>query len=149
MARVLIVEDEATDRAILANLLERMGHEVHFASDGEEAFKTYLKNSIEIIVTDLNMPHVDGLELIGAVRALFSGAEIIAVSGKGADLLDAARKAGARAALSKPIDPQELRKAIAAAAPDSVGRGKKDVESWLQATSHSSSLSRTTPTKLR
>ena len=48
MARVLIVEDEPTDRVILANLLERMGHEVYVASDGEEGFKTYLKNRIEI-----------------------------------------------------------------------------------------------------
>ena len=113
MARVLIVEDEPTDRVILANLLERMGHAVYFASDGEEAFKTYLKNSIEIIVTDLNMPHVDGLEFIGAVRALFSQAVIIAVSGKGPELLAEAERKGAFAALSKPIDPETLRKAIA------------------------------------
>ena len=128
MARVLIVEDEPTDRVILANLLERMGHEVHFASDGEEAFKTYLKNSIEIIITDLNMPHVDGLEFIGAVRALLPEPVIITVSGKGADLLDAALRAGARAALSKPVDPWELLEAILAVTPDSSGRGKKDVQ---------------------
>ncbi len=127
MARVLIVEDEPTDRVILANLLERMGHEVYLASDGEEALKTYLKNSIEIIITDLNMPHVDGLEFIGAVRALFPRAVIIAVSGKGPELLAEAERKGAFAALSKPIDPQELRKAIAEAAPDSLDRRKEDV----------------------
>ena len=127
MARVLIVEDEATDRVILAELLERMGHEIHFASDGEEAFKTYLKNSIEIIITDLSMPNVDGLELIGSVRALFSKAVIIAVSGKGPELLAEAERKGAIAALSKPVDPQELRKAIAEAAADSSSRRKEDV----------------------
>ncbi len=126
MARVLIVEDERTDRVILAELLERMGHEVYFASDGEEAFKTYLKNSIEIIITDLNMPHVDGLEFIGAVGALFPRAVIIAVSGKGPELLAEAESKGAFAALSKPVDPQELRKAIEAA-PDSLARRKEDV----------------------
>ena len=127
MARVLVVEDEPTNRVILAKLLERMGHEVYLASDGEEAFKTYLKNSIEIIITDLNMPHVDGLEFIGAVRALFPRAVIIAVSGKGPELLAEAERKGAFAALSKPIDPQELRKAIAEAATDSLGRRKEDV----------------------
>ena len=127
MARVLIVEDEPTDRVILAKLLERMGHEVFFASDCEEAFKTYLKNSIEIIITDLNMPHVDGLEFIGAVRALFPRAVIIAVSGKGQLLLDEAERMGAFATFSKPIDPQGLRKAIAEAASDSLGRRKEDV----------------------
>ena len=127
MARILIVEDETTDRAILANLLEGRGHEVYFASDGEEAYKTYVKNSIEIIITDLNMANVDGLELIEAVRALFPEAMIIAVSGKGPDLLDAAVRAGARMALSKPIHPQKLLKAIAEAASESLGRRKKIV----------------------
>ncbi len=120
MARVLVVEDEPTDRVILAELLERMGHDVYFASDGEEAFKTYLQNRIEIVITDLNMPHVDGLEFIEAVLALFPEAVIIAVSGKGPDELDAAQNAGARVALSKPIDPWELLKAILEVAPDSV-----------------------------
>ncbi len=127
MARVLIVEDEPTDRVLLAQLLDRTGHEVYFASDGEEAFKTYLKNNIEIIITDLNMPHVDGLEFIESVRALFPEAVIIAVSGKGPDQLDAARSAGARLALSKPIHPQKLLKAIAEAAHDSLGRWKDDL----------------------
>ena len=107
MARVLIVEDEPTDRIILAELLERMGHDIYFASGGEEAFKTYLKNSIEIIITDLNMPNVDGLEFIGSVRALFSSAAIIAVSGKGPELLAEAESKGAFAALSKPVDPHD------------------------------------------
>ena len=128
MARVLVVEDEPTDRVILAALLERMGHDVYFASDGEEAFKTYLSNDLEIVITDLNMPHVDGLEFIEAVTALLPRAVIIAVSGKGPDLLDAARSAGALVALSKPIDPQELREAIAeVASRTSPGRRKEDV----------------------
>ncbi len=126
MARVLVVEDEPTDRAILAKLLEGTGHEVYFASDGEEAYKTYLKNSIEIIITDLKMPHVDGLVFIKAVRALFPEAVIIAVSGKGQDQLDAALSAGARVAFSKPIHPQKLLKAIAEATQDSLGRRKKE-----------------------
>ena len=113
MARLLVVEDEPTDRVILVKLLERMGHEVYVASDGEEAFKTYLKNSIEIIITDLEMPRVDGLEFIETVLALFPRAVIIAVSGKGQILLDEAKRMGAFMAFSKPIDPQELRDAVA------------------------------------
>ncbi len=120
MARVLVVDDEQMDQVILEKLLEQAGHEVYFASDGEQAFKTYLKNSIEIIITDLNMPHVDGLEFIEAVRALFPRAVIIAVSGKGQMVLDEAERIGAFAAFSKPIDPWELLKAILETAPDSL-----------------------------
>ncbi len=129
MARVLIVEDEPTDRVILARLVEQAGHEVYFASEGEEAYKTYLKNSIEIVITDLQMPHVDGLVFIVELKSLFPDVPVIAVSGKGPELLDAALSAGARVALSKPIHPQKLLKAIAEATQDSPGRRKKeDVE---------------------
>ena len=118
MARVLVVEDEQTDRMILAGIVERMGHEVYFASDGEQAFKTYVRMSIDVVVTDLVMPHVDGLEFIVALRTLFPDAQVIAVSGKGPKLLAAARRKGARAALSKPVDPDRLSKAITKAVPD-------------------------------
>ena len=118
MARVLVVEDEQTDRMILAGIVEGMGHEVYFASDGEQAFKTYMRMSIDVVVTDLLMPHVDGLEFIVALRTLFPDAQVIAVSGKGPKLLAAARKRGARAAFSKPVDPDRLSKAITKAVPN-------------------------------
>jgi CheY-like chemotaxis protein len=127
VARVLIVEDEITDLVVLRNIVEGAGHEVYVASDGEEAFKTYLKNNIEIIITDLEMPRVDGLEFIESVRALCPRAAIIAVSGKGQTVLDEAKRRGAFMAFSKPVDPQELRKAIAEADPDSMGRKREDV----------------------
>ena len=119
MARVLVVEDEQTDRLILAGIVEGMGHEVYFASDGEQAFKTYMRMSIDVVVTDLLMPNVDGLEFIVALKTLFPDAPIIAVSGKGPELLATAEKKGALVALSKPVDPQELLEAISRAAPDS------------------------------
>ena len=120
MARVLVVDDEQADQVILERFLEQAGHEVYFASDGELAFKSYLKNNIEIIITDLNMPNVDGLEFIESVLALFPDAVIIAVSGKEPDELEAAKSAGARVALSKPIDPWQLLEAILEVAPDNV-----------------------------
>ena len=121
MAIVLIVEDEETDRVILDNIAHGMGHDVHFASDGGEALQVYAGRSIDVVVTDLHMPHVDGLELIVALRALFPDARIIAVSGKGPELLAAAKAKGALVALSKPVDPHELLRAIARAAPDNAG----------------------------
>ena len=119
MARVLIVEDEQTDRVILGSIVEGMGHEVYFASDGEQAFKTFMRMSIDVVVTDLHMPRVDGLEFIVALRTLFPDAPAIAVSGKGPELLAAAENKGACVALSKPVDPHELLEAIAKAAADS------------------------------
>ena len=118
MARVLLVENEPTDRAILANIVERTGHEVYFAYGGWEALGIYLKGGIDIVVTDLQMPDGDGLELIEALGALLPEPVIIAVSGKGHQLLAEAERKGAFAALSKPIELTEFVETLAQAAQD-------------------------------
>ena len=117
MARVLIVEDDQTDRIILGNIVQGTGHEVYFASGGKEALKICLKGGIDVVVTDLHMPDGDGLELIEALRALLPAAPIIAISGKGPELLAKAKNKGVLAALSKPVDPFDLYEALARAAP--------------------------------
>ena len=127
MARVLVVDDEQTDRVILGSMLEGTGHQVFFASDGGQALRIYLTRSIEVVVTDLHMPHVNGLEFIVALRAMFSEAKIIAVSGKGPGLLSDAEDKGVRLALTKPVDPHLLLEAVAQAAPGSLIRARRDV----------------------
>ncbi len=117
MARVLVVEDEHTGQVILGTIIEGAGHQVCFAMDGLRAFDLYVKKRIDLVVTDLYMPNGGGVEFIGTLRAAFPEALVIAVSGKGQDLLDAAKRKGAFLTLSKPVDPQELIKAIAQAVP--------------------------------
>ncbi len=113
MARVLIVDDEPTDLLLLTKIVEASGHEVYVARDGEQAFKTYLKESIELVITDLSMPGVGGLEFIEALRGLYPESRIIAVSGKSQTELNEAKRAGAFIALGKPIDSDELVEALA------------------------------------
>ena len=115
VARVLIVEDEFTDLEILRRIVEGAGHEVYSASDGEQAYKTYFRRLIEIVITDIHMPGVDGLELITTIQTLFPETPIIAISGKGPELLDEAKKRGASVVLRKPVDREELLEAIAQA----------------------------------
>jgi len=116
MARVLIVEDESTDLIILRDIVEASGHEVFLTSSGEQALSVYMGRFVDVVVTDLQMPHRDGLELILKLRAVFPFAKVIVVSGKGPELLAAAMAKGALVAFSKPVDPQELLEAIAQAA---------------------------------
>jgi len=113
VARILIVEDEPTDLVIIKGIIELLGHEVHVASDGEEAFRKYLRKDIDLVITDLEMPRVGGLEFIESLLALYPQAKIIAVSGKGPDQLHAARRAGASALISKPVSPEAVGKALA------------------------------------
>ena len=118
MARVLIAEDQQMDRELLGFIIEGTGHEVYYASDGKQALKIYMERSIDVVVTDLHMAHGDGMEFIVALATLFPTAPVIAVSGKGPELLAEARARGARAALRKPVDPDELLEAIAMAVPE-------------------------------
>ena len=108
MARVLIVEDEATDRAILEKIVEGLGHEVYLASDGVQALNLQFGKRIDVVITDLHMPYVGGLGLIRALRASYSDAVIITVSGSGPDLLAAVKRMGVFAVLTKPVDHDRL-----------------------------------------
>ena len=113
MARILIVEDDPADQRLLRAIFEGSGHEISMASGGEQAYKAYLRQDIEVVVTDLQMPGADGLELIEGLLGLFPEAAIIAVSGKGSKLLARAEAMGVLAAFSKPVDPEELLEAVA------------------------------------
>ena len=89
-----------------------LGHEAFLASDGEEAFRIYVRKDIDAVITDIEMPRVDGLEFIESLLSLYPEAKIIAASAGGPDLLHAARRAGAYPLLAKPVGPEELGKAL-------------------------------------
>lgn len=116
MAHVLIVDDDEADRLLLRSLLADEGHELYFATNGEEAMKLYLRHPIEVVVTDIQMPRGDGIELISALKGLDRDAAIVAVSGKGAQKLQAAQRAGARSILAKPVTKDDLISAVRRAA---------------------------------
>lgn len=108
MARVLVVDDEEADRVVLRTILERASHQVWVAKDGAEALSQFQGNGIEVVVTDLQMDQVHGLELITILRELRPRPEIIAISGTGESQLDMARMMGAARTLAKPIRPEVL-----------------------------------------
>ena len=112
MARILIVDDDESDRIVLSTILERAGHETFIAEDGEAALREYRGTGIEVVITDLQMPNVHGLELITLLRDFTPRPAIIAISGTGSDQLDMAQVVGAEATLSKPVTPTELLNAV-------------------------------------
>jgi CheY-like chemotaxis protein len=112
MAQILIAEDNDADRLLLGAVLEEAGHDLHFAEDGEEALTIYAKNPIDVVVTDIMMARKDGVELIMALRKLNPDVAIIAVSGKGRTGLGFAELAGAQKIMAKPVDRDELIRAV-------------------------------------
>jgi two-component system, OmpR family, KDP operon response regulator KdpE len=68
MSRVLVVDDEAAIRKVVRDALARSGHDVETAVDGEEAASFMESASFDLVITDLNMPRLDGLELVRRIR---------------------------------------------------------------------------------
>lgn len=119
MARILVVDDQRDMRQSVRRVLSRMGHEVVEAADGREALAALATPAIDLVVTDLNMPEMDGIELILSVTDRWPSMPIIAISGGGMLpkelLLDNAAVLGALTTLPKPLDLEALQDAVAAA----------------------------------
>jgi CheY-like chemotaxis protein len=112
VARVLVVDDEEGDRVVLCTILERANHEVWVAKDGAEALSQFQGKDIQVVVTDLQMANVHGLELITILREFDPKPAIVAISATGEAQLDMARLMGASRTLSKPVRPDLLLAAI-------------------------------------
>jgi len=116
MARILIIDDEPQIRSMLKLMLERDGYEVVEAPDGVEGIKVYRQNPADLIITDLIMPNKDGIGMIIELKKEFPDVKIIAMSGGGLNkpegYLKGAKKLGAACTLTKPIDREEMLKAV-------------------------------------
>jgi len=108
MARILLVEDDLRTAATLRKALERAGHSVATAGHGGEALLEIKRSKIELVIADICMPVVDGIELITEIRRAGQTIKVMAISGevdcwKPGGYLRAARAVGADQALKKPF----------------------------------------------
>lgn len=115
--KILVIDDDQAMRGSIRRILEREGHQVSEAENGREALKLFRVEAPAVVVTDLIMPEMEGIETILELRALSEGVKILAVSGSEPRLLDDAEALGADASLRKPFTVDQLRQAVAALLP--------------------------------
>ena len=116
MARILVIDDENLVRLTIQAVLSAKGHAVSLAVNGRDGLDRLKKTEFDLIITDLIMPEMEGLETIMAIRKQSRQARILAISGGGrnqvGDFLDAAGKLGADVTLRKPFSNDELVDAV-------------------------------------
>lgn len=116
MARILVIDDQKDVCATLALALERDGHSVTTASDGNEGLALFDPETTDLVITDILMPDKEGIETIMEMVKIRSDVRIIAMSGgsqvENVNFLDIARSFGASAMLKKPFTLDELSRTV-------------------------------------
>jgi CheY-like chemotaxis protein len=101
---ILMVDDDAWDRQLFRTLLEEAGYRVVEASSGKDALHAVLNTRLDLVILDLSMPEMDGLEVLRAAKHM-TKPQVIALTGLdpviGRSMLEAARLLGAAATLDK------------------------------------------------
>jgi two-component system response regulator (stage 0 sporulation protein F) len=109
---ILLIEDHTSVRTLLARVLEDAGYQVFEAANGRQGLERFYAQLVDLVLTDLEMPEMNGLEVILELTRAFLDVKVIAMSGRSADELQKAKLLGARRTLQKPINLDELLRAI-------------------------------------
>ena len=134
MARVLVIDDDEMTRALVRHMLDGEGHQVEEAPNGREGLRLFGKHQPDLVLTDINMPGLDGHDVITAIRMGGAQVPIIAISGGGRgsrdELLLKASRLGAAEVIMKPFEYRQLVGAVdralsGAAAPGQAQTGSR------------------------
>ena len=119
MARVLVIDDDEEIRALVSAMLERAGHKAELAANGAEGLRMFGARKPHLVLTDINMPGLDGHDVISALRVMHDDVPIIAISGGSAvgkeELLLQASRLGASEVITKPFEFEQLAGAVSRA----------------------------------
>jgi DNA-binding response OmpR family regulator len=120
MANILVIEDDEQMRGMLTQMLSQDNHRISVAHDGEDGLRQARDKKPELVITDILMPKMDGIEFIMELNRMGNSTPVIAISGGRRAIsagfnLDSATLMGVKATISKPFSLVELRQAISKA----------------------------------
>ena len=113
-ATILIIDDEEPIRALLRFALEAAGYQVTEAANGRQGLDLYRQRPTDLVITDMLMPELNGLDMLLDLTREFLHAKVIAISGAGREqnVLDVAKLLGARQTFQKPFSVPQLLGAV-------------------------------------
>jgi CheY-like chemotaxis protein len=117
--RILVVDDDEPVRETICSILATCSYEITEATDGKIAVQKYREHPFDLVITDLVMPGMEGIELIRELRSLDQNVKVIAISGgflaDSETYLKTARLLGAQYTLAKPFTMDELLSVVSVA----------------------------------
>lgn len=115
MATILAVDDMRSMRELVKSVLEKRGHTVIIQEDGDTALNYAQSNKVDLVISDINMPNMNGISLVDELRKLpdYSNTPILMLTTEDAqDKKTQARSAGASGWIQKPFNPERLVNAV-------------------------------------
>lgn len=113
MAMILVVDDDEQVRDVVKGFLREMGHASLEAADGLQALKLLAENQIDLVISDIFMPHKEGLTTIAEIRSKYPSTKVLVMSGGGDSvsgilILELGKQFGAESGLHKPFQFEEF-----------------------------------------
>lgn len=116
MAHILIIDDDIAIQKVFTQLLESEGHEIALATNGKDGLARMKELEPDLIITDIMMPEMDGLEIVTYIRDHYPNLPVIAISGgmqmAAMNFLPLAEKFGACRVFEKPVSLIKLRETV-------------------------------------
>lgn len=111
--RILIADDEARVLLILRDSLKKLGHEIVTAQNGREALRMALEQPVDLVITDLRMPGMGGVDLARTIKASKPDTSFIWITAYGChNVADECARLGILACLDKPLEIGEIRRTV-------------------------------------
>ena len=112
-SRVLVIEDDQGMRSLLEDFIQEEGYEVRSTDNGSEAFRLLAKDEFDLIITDVRMPGLSGLDILPGIRKLQPHSVIIVITAFGSEeVYKRAMERGADGYLEKPISLEKFKNLI-------------------------------------
>lgn len=113
MTHLLIVDDQMGIRMLLQEVFEQSGYHVTVAANGDEALKSFAKDSIDGVLLDMKIPGMNGLEILGHMKSQKPDVPVMMMTAYGElNLIEQAKKLGATLYFTKPFDIFQVRDAV-------------------------------------
>ncbi len=109
---ILVIDDQEPVRRLLQQALEDAGYQVFEAANGRQGLEIFRARPTDLVITDIAMPEMNGLDLILELTKAFLDIKVIAMTGASSEELQKAKLLGARQTFQKPLDLPTLLRAV-------------------------------------